>query len=69
MFEFRLTRSGDCVPDAVQRPLGAAKHRPVTLLRSAGTQTPCTTYGPGSAAHHAAKGGALRCVQGTMWVR
>jgi hypothetical protein len=23
-------------------------------------------YGPGSAAHHAAKSGALRCVRGTL---
>jgi hypothetical protein len=43
------------VPDAVQRSPGDAKHRPVTLLRRAGTHT-CGPYvmGPGSAEHHAA---------------
>jgi hypothetical protein len=42
---------------------GAAFFMP---LRSAGT-VPNTgvRYGPGSAAHHAAKSGALRCVRGT----
>jgi hypothetical protein len=25
----------------------------------------CVRYGPGSAAHHAVKNGALRCVRGT----
>src|SRR5260370_5500518 len=37
-----------------------------TLLRRAGTVPNAgVRYGPGSAAHHAAKGGALRCVRGT----
>jgi len=36
-------------------------------LRRAGTVTNAgVRYGPGSAAHHAAKCGALRCVRGTQ---
>jgi hypothetical protein len=35
------------------------------LLRRTGTVTDAVLcYGPGSAAHHAAKSGALRCVRG-----
>jgi hypothetical protein len=45
-------------PGAMQR---------VALLRRTGTVTDAALcYGPGSAAHHAAKGGALRCVRGTQ---
>jgi hypothetical protein len=29
----------------------------------------CIRYGPGSAAHHAVKNGALRCVRGTQSMR
>ena len=46
---------------------GAAFFMP---LRRAGTVTSTSVrYGPGSAAHHAVKNGALRCVRGTpIWV-
>jgi hypothetical protein len=37
------------VPDAVQRSPGDAKHRPVTLLRRAGTHVGTRTMDPGSA--------------------
>src|SRR5205085_1866538 len=42
----------------------------VALLRRTGT-APNTgvRYGPGSAAHHAVKNGALRCVRGTHGIR
>jgi hypothetical protein len=55
------TRGNTCVPGAMQR---------AALLRRTGT-VPNTAfrYGPGSAAHHAAKSGALRCVRGTELLR
>src|SRR5216683_4498652 len=39
------------VPDAVRRYPGDAKHRPVALLRRAGTHTSIAQAGPGSEAH------------------
>ena len=50
------------VPDAVQRLFA--------LLRRAGTYHRARSFmGPGSAAHHAAKSGALRSIRGTTGVR
>jgi hypothetical protein len=46
------------VPDAVQCSPGDAKHRPVTLLRRAGTHE--QSLGPGSPAHHAASHSASK---------
>ena len=40
------------VPEAVQRCPGDAKHRPVTLLRRAGTYMLPNRMDPGPAAHH-----------------
>ena len=37
----------------------------VTLLRRAGTHATFAAVGPGAAAHHAARGGALRSIRGT----
>jgi hypothetical protein len=50
-----MSGSRDHVPDAVQRSPGDAKHRPVTLLRRAGTRTVAEyCLDPGSAAHRCA---------------
>jgi len=46
----------------MQRSSGDAKHRPVTLLRRAGTQQTAKRMDPGSAAHRF----ALRSIRGTL---
>jgi hypothetical protein len=46
------------VPGATQRFFSAASQNRDRTKRG-------VRYGPGSAAHHAAKSGALRCVRGT----
>jgi hypothetical protein len=48
--------------NALSSRRGAAFFMP---LRRTGTPVKYSKLGPGSAAHHAAKGGALRCVRGT----
>jgi hypothetical protein len=49
------------VPDAVQRFFSAARRSPGPTCR----HTLCMCMGSGLAAHHATKGGVLRCVRGT----
>jgi hypothetical protein len=64
------------VPDAVQRSPGDAQHRPVALLRRAGTQIDTCEVGSGSAAHrHSASKTrvdalmALHSIRGTSGAR
>src|SRR4051812_14009704 len=57
-----ICRGGEGYPQIYPLPGGGAAF--FALLRRAGTFTNTgVRYGPGSAAHHAVKNGALRCVR------
>src|SRR6266404_4919866 len=67
VFALMLRCMPKCVasPDAVQRSPDDAKHRPLRRAVEPGPQRRQACGAPGSAAHHAANGGALRSIRGT----